>query len=132
MTIDHKPGHARMADLTPEFLLSQRSLAVNASGIRKVFDLGAKLSDPINLSLGQPAFDVPANIRQAAVDAIQSRKNGYTVTQGIPQLRERLAAEVKADSGQDLPVLVTSGGSGGILLGMMAVLHPGDEVIIGA
>lgn len=120
-----------MPDLTSESLLSQRSLAVNASGIRKVFDLGAKLADPINLSIGQPDFDVPENIRQAAIDAIQSRKNGYTVTQGIPPLRERLVAEVKADAGRELPVLVTSGVSGGILLALMAVLNPGDEVVIG-
>jgi len=120
-----------MPKLTAEHLLAERSLAVNASGIRKVFDLGAKLSDPINLSIGQPDFDVPANVRQAAVDAIQSRRNGYTVTQGIPQLRDRLAAEVKADAGADLPVLVTSGVSGGILLALMATLNPGDEVLIG-
>ena len=120
-----------MADLAADFLLSQRSLAVNASGIRKVFDLAAKLSDPINLSIGQPDFDVPANVRQAAVDAIQNRKNGYTVTQGIGELRERLAAEVKADAGVDLPVLVTSGVSGGILLTLMATLNSGDEVLIG-
>ncbi|HSW45019.1 MAG TPA: aminotransferase class I/II-fold pyridoxal phosphate-dependent enzyme [Phycisphaerae bacterium] len=120
-----------MSQFTPRHLLSERSLAVNASGIRKVFDLAAKMPDPINLSIGQPDFDVPESIRRAAIEAIQSRRNGYTITQGIPQLREKLAAEVKADSGQNLPVLVTSGVSGGILLALMATLNPGDEVLIG-
>ncbi len=120
-----------MADLSAEYLLSERSVAVNASGIRKVFDLAAKLADPINLSIGQPDYDVPENVRQAAIDAIQSRKNGYTVTQGIPGLLARLADEIKRQSNLDLPVLVTSGVSGGILLALMAVLNPGDEVLIG-
>lgn len=120
-----------MADLTPERLLSERSRSVDASGIRKVFDLGARLKDPINFSIGQPDYDVPASVRQAAIDAIQSRKNGYTVTQGIGPLIERLAADLKTECGVALPVLVTSGVSGGILLALMAVLNPGDEVVIG-
>ncbi|HOW73574.1 MAG TPA: aminotransferase class I/II-fold pyridoxal phosphate-dependent enzyme [Phycisphaerae bacterium] len=120
-----------MANLTPERLLSQRSRSVDASGIRKVFDLGAKLKDPINFSIGQPDYDVPPAVRQAAIDAIQSRRNGYTVTQGIAPLCERLAADLKAECGVTSPILVTSGVSGGILLALMAVLNPGDEVVIG-
>ena len=77
-----------MAELHPEQFLSARSRSVDASGIRKVFDLGAKLQDPINFSIGQPDFDVPVSIRQAAVDAMQAGRNGYTVTQGIAPLRE--------------------------------------------
>ena len=120
-----------MADLKPEQFLSARSRSVDASGIRKVFDLGAKLKDPINFSIGQPDFDVPASVRQAAIDAIQSARNGYTVTQGIGPLRDRLAAEIAAENGVSLPVLVTSGVSGGILLALMALLNPGDEVVLG-
>jgi aspartate/methionine/tyrosine aminotransferase len=118
---------------TPEGqrFLAARSRSVDASGIRKVFDLAAKLKDPINLSIGQPDFPVPEAIRQAAVDAIQAGKNSYTLTQGIPALRERLASDLKEELGLDLPVLVTSGVSGGILLAMMALLDPGDEVLIG-
>jgi aspartate aminotransferase/aminotransferase len=114
----------------PESFLSQRSLAVDASGIRKVFDLGAKLKNPINLSIGQPDFPVPHQIRQAAIDAISTGKNGYTVTQGVAPLRERLIADLKSETGLDLPVLVTSGVSGGIQLSLMALLNPGDEVLV--
>jgi aspartate aminotransferase/aminotransferase len=103
---------------------------VDSSGIRKVFDLGARLADPINLSIGQPDFPMPAPARKAAIDAIEKGFNGYTVTQGIAPLRDRLAAELKAEFKQDLPVLVTSGVSGGIVLALMALLNPGDEVII--
>lgn len=117
--------------LDTERFLSARSRSVDASGIRKVFDLGAKLVDPINLSIGQPDFAMPAPARRAAIEAIEKGFNGYTVTQGIAPLRDRLAAEVKAEFGADLPVLVTSGVSGGIVLALMALLNPGDEVVIG-
>lgn len=120
-----------MADLRPEQFLSDRSRSVDASGIRRVFDLAAKLQDPINFSIGQPDFDVPASVRQAAIDAIQSGRNGYTVTQGIAPLRDRITSELEADAGCSAPVLITSGVSGGILLTMMALLNPGDEVIVG-
>jgi aspartate/methionine/tyrosine aminotransferase len=110
--------------------ISQRARHVDASGIRKVFDLGAKLANPINLSIGQPDFDVPEAAREAAIRAIQSRQNGYTVTQGIAPLRERIAGDLKQEFGLDLPVLVTSGVSGGIQLALMALLNPGDEVLI--
>jgi len=120
-----------MTRLSPERLLSQRSCSVDASGIRKVFDLGAKLKDPINLSIGQPDYQPPESVRQAAIDAIENRQNGYTVTQGIGPLRERLAADLKAETGVSLPILVTSGVSGGIQLALQAVLNPGDEVLIG-
>ena len=51
-------------------LLGYRARAIDASGIRKVFDLAAKLKDPINLSIGQPDFPVPERMKQAAIDAI--------------------------------------------------------------
>lgn len=111
--------------------LAARSRAVNASGIRKVFDLAARLERPINLSIGQPDYDVPASVRQAAIEAIQTRRNGYTVTQGIPALRERIASELERECGAKWPVLVTSGVSGGIQLALMAMLNPGDEVLLG-
>ncbi len=120
-----------MEELSAERFLSQRSRSVDASGIRKVFDLGAKIANPINLSIGQPDFDVPPSVRQAAVQAIESRQNGYTVTQGIAPLRERIATDLQAECGTPLPVLMTSGVSGGILLALMAALNPGDEVVLG-
>ena len=52
--------------------LADRTQAIDSSGIRKVFDLAAKLKDPVNLSIGQPDFDVPAEVRQTCIDAIQS------------------------------------------------------------
>ena len=67
-------------------LLSERTLAIDVSGIRRVFELGAKLKDPINLSIGQPDFPVPAALKEAAIEAIRADRNGYTLTQGAPEL----------------------------------------------
>lgn len=85
----------------------------DSSGIRKVFDLAAKLEDPINLSIGQPDFDVPQEIQDAAINAIRAGKNAYSPTQGIPALRDKLTARVAAElPGQDRKLFVTSGTSG--------------------
>ena len=116
-------------------LFSDRAQAIDASGIRRVFELGAKLEDPINLSIGQPDFPVPPAIREATIRAIESGRNGYTLTQGAPDLLDAISARLTADVGWDLPsddldVMVTSGTSGGLLLAFMALLNPGDEVII--
>jgi len=119
-----------------ERLLSARSRSIDSSGIRKVFDLGTKMVDPINLSIGQPDFPVSDAMKEAAIAAIRENKNGYTVTQGIPQLlaavRQRLAhdfGEGWSTTNQDLSAVITSGTSGGILLALMSILDPGDEFI---
>jgi aspartate/methionine/tyrosine aminotransferase len=114
-------------------LLADRTRLIELSGIRKIFELGKSLKDPVNLSIGQPHFEVPEPIKAAAKAAIDSGLNGYTVTQGIPELREKLAADAKArfphldQASRD--VLVTSGTSGGLVLALMATVNPGDEVI---
>jgi hypothetical protein len=51
--------------------IAQRTAAFDSSGIRKVFDLAANMTDPINLSIGQPDFDVPQPIKRAAIEAIE-------------------------------------------------------------
>ena len=104
---------------------------IGSSGIRRVFDLGATLKDPINLSIGQPDFAVPANIKRAMVRAIEEDHNGYTVTRGLPELRERIAAELKEEFDWSPDLFVTCGVSGGLLLTLMACINPGDEVLIG-
>src|SRR3954447_16581668 len=78
----------------PHPWLASRTAAFDSSGIRKVFDLAAKMKDPINLSIGQPDFDVPEPIKEACIEAIRTGKNAYTVTQGVPALRDKLQARV--------------------------------------
>ena len=106
--------------------VSARARAVDASGIRKVFDLAAKMTDPINLSIGLPDFDVPDAAKEVAIDAIRRGDNRYTPTQGIAPLRERLAADLGRPTGE---ILVTSGVSGGLMLSILATANAGDEVL---
>ena len=111
--------------------IAQRTTTFDSSGIRKVFDLAAQMKDPINLSIGQPDFDVPEPVRLACIDAIQSHKNGYALTQGMPVLREKLQQQVDAEFGHaDRKVFVSSGTSGGLVMTMLSLVNPGDEVII--
>ncbi len=73
--------------------MSQRWIAdrmgrIDASGIRKVFDLAAKLKNPVNLSIGQPHFDTPQPIKDALQKAVDAGRNAYSQSQGIAPLRE--------------------------------------------
>ncbi len=111
--------------------IAQRTRSFDSSGIRKVFELAGKMKAPIDLSIGQPDYDVPEPVRAACIDAIQSRKNNYALTQGMPVLREKLQARVDQQYGHaDRKVFVSSGTSGGLVLTLLSLVNPGDEVII--
>jgi aspartate aminotransferase/aminotransferase len=111
--------------------IAKRTEHFDSSGIRKVFDLAAKLQNPINFSIGQPDFDVPPPIRRALAEAVESRKNGYSPTQGMPVLRETLQQAVDNElAHDDRKLFVTSGTSGGLTLAVQALVDPGDEVIV--
>ena len=111
--------------------IAERMGKIEASGIRKIFEMGRSLKDPVDLSIGQPNFDVPDSVKAAAHAAIDGGKNGYTVTQGIPQLRDRLRSEIVGRLPHpDREVLVTSGTSGALMLALCATVNPGDEVIL--
>jgi aspartate/methionine/tyrosine aminotransferase len=112
--------------------IADRMSLLDASGIRKVFDLAAKLEDPINLSIGQPDFDVPEPIKAEAIEAIRRGDNKYTQTQGAAPLREAVAASCREEFGwdDDRPYLIVSGVSGGLVLAALTLINPGDEVVI--
>ena len=112
--------------------IADRMQSIESSGIRKVFDLARSLKDPVNLSIGQPDFDVPEPVKAAARAAIDQGHNGYTVTQGIPELRARIAADVRKQYPRhtDRELFITSGTSGGLVLALMCTVNPGDEVVI--
>ncbi len=104
---------------------------IEMSGIRRIFELVQGMQDAVDFSLGQPHFETPAELKAAAIQAIQSGFNRYTVTQGIPALRERLATELARRFGwRDGSVMVTSGVAGGLFLSMAALVDEGDEVVI--
>ena len=111
--------------------IAERMALIDASGIRKVFDLAAKMTNPINLSIGQPDFDVPETIKAKAIGAIQQGHNKYTQTQGAAGLRDSIAAACRDEFGwdDDRAYLVTSGVSGALVLAMLTMVNPGQEVI---
>ena len=113
--------------------IADRMGLIDASGIRKVFDLAAKMKDPINLSIGQPDFDVPEPLKAAAIDAICRGENKYTQTQGTQPLRQAVASACRREFGwadaEGRPYLVTSGTSGALMLAILTTVNPGDEVI---
>jgi aspartate aminotransferase/aminotransferase len=104
---------------------------IESSGIRKIFDLARSVEDPINLSIGQPDFDVPQPIKAAAEAAMEEGRNGYTQTAGLVELRQRLRERcVSPFRHEDREVTVTSGSSGGLVLALCCTVNPGDEVIV--
>jgi len=112
-------------------VISERASLVDASGIRKMFELAAGLDNPIDFSIGQPDFDVPDPIKRAAIRAIEEGFNGYTITQGIEPLRRAIAEQLAGEFGDWHPsVLITSGVSGTLLLALMVTVNPGDEVLL--
>ena len=114
-----------------ETWIADRMLKIDASGIRKVFDLAAKMQDPVNLSIGQPHFDTPPSVKKALIDAVEGGKNVYSVTQGIAPLCEALQKRVQAEYGAgNRQTFVTSGTSGGLMLALSTLVNPGDEVIV--
>ena len=101
----------------------------------KARELKAAGKDVIGLGAGEPDFDTPQNIKDAAVRAIAEGKTKYTAVDGIPELKAAICAKFKRDNGLDYtPAQVTVGTGGKQVLynALMATLNPGDEVVIPA
>lgn len=102
---------------------------------QKARELKAKGKDVISLGAGEPDFDTPENIKQAAIDAINRGETKYTPVSGIPELRKAIAAKFKRENDLDYTPEQTIVGTGGkqiLFNALMATLNPGDEVIIPA
>lgn len=111
-------------------LISERLRNIKPSGVRRIFDLARQMKDPINLSIGEPDFDVPEPLKEEGIEWIKKGFNKYTPTQGIPELREKIALHLKKKGVHFEEVMVTAGVTGGLLLASIALINPGDEVII--
>ena len=111
-------------------LLAERTKAIDSSGIRKIFSLAAEMESPVDLSIGQPDFDVPEPVKEAAKKAIDEGFNRYTVTRGLPELREAVMERYRRRGVNAEDSFIVSGTSGGILLSFAVTLDPGDEIVI--
>jgi len=109
----------------------KRVTEINISGIRKMFE-GAG-PGAINLGLGQPDFDTPQHIKDAAIRAINEGFTGYTHNMGIPELREALSTKFKLENGLSYgpgEIIVTAGASEAIHIALQALCGSGDEVLV--
>lgn len=102
---------------------------------QKAAELKRAGKDVIGLGAGEPDFDTPQNIKDAAVAAIAAGKTKYTAPDGIPELKEAICAKLKRDNGLDYTPAQVSVGTGGkqiLYNALMATMNEGDEVVIPA
>ena len=116
----------RLNRLSPSATLamSQRSSELKAQGV-----------DIINLSVGEPDFNTPDHIKEAAIKAVQDNWTRYSPVPGYPDLKKAIAAKLKNENGLDyLPsqILCSNGAKQSVCNAIMALVNPGDEVIIPA
>ena len=116
-------------------ILSRVKPSATIAVTQKARELKAKGRDVISLGAGEPDFDTPENIKEAAIDAIKRGETKYTPVSGIPELRKAIADKFKRENGLDYKPEQTIVGTGGkqiLFNAFMATLNPGDEVIIPA
>ncbi len=100
---------------------------------QKARELKAKGRDVISLSAGEPDFDTPENVKQAAIEAIRRGETKYTPVSGIPELRQAVVDKFKRENGLDYKVsqtIVATGGKHILFNALLATVNPGDEVLI--
>jgi len=111
---------------------AERNSRIGAASVRDFFEKGRRISDSIDLSIGQADFDVPEPIRAATIEAIESGSGRYSPTQAYPDILEATRAHLVATHGlgDDEQVMMSAGTSGAITVALMALVDPGDEVLV--
>jgi aspartate aminotransferase len=113
--------------------LSRVKPSATLAADQKARELKAAGRDVIGLAAGEPDFDTPENIKEAAIKAIRDGKTKYTNVDGIPELKEAICAKFQRENGlsyKPSQVNVSPGGKPVIWNAMIATLNPGDEVVI--
>lgn len=112
--------------------LSRVKTSATIAITQKARDLKAEGRDVISLSVGEPDFDTPDNVKEAAIAAIRRGETKYTPVAGIPQLREAITRKFKRENELDYKAsqtIVSTGGKHVIYNALLSTLNPGDEVI---
>ena len=115
--------------------LSNRVVDIKPSGIRKFFDVVSEMEDAISLGVGEPDFDTPDNIKSAAIEAINAGRTKYTPAAGLPDPRKAIATRLKLDYELEYDftqITVASGAKHSVFVALLALIKPGDEVILPA
>jgi aminotransferase len=117
-----------------DLYLSRRVAGLKPSGIRKFFDISASMKDVISLGIGEPDFTTPEPILQAGIRSLQRGETHYTSNYGIIELRRALSSHLEKRYGvhyaPENEIIITVGGSEALNLSAIALLNPGDEVLI--
>jgi len=114
--------------------ISKRADLIPWSGVRRMFNLAQKHGNVINLTVGEPDFDTPKYVIDAAMEAMEKAYTHYTPNAGLMAFREAVAKKVKRENGIDADpeneVMATVGAMGALSLTMLTILDSGDEVLI--
>lgn len=114
--------------------LADRVHAVPPSGIRRFFDIAATMSDVISLGVGEPDFDTPAHIIEAAVASLRAGRTHYTSNLGTIELRRAIAAKIQERSGvsydPESEIIVTVGASEAVDLAVRGTIGAGDLIVL--
>src|SRR5208337_3981055 len=113
--------------------ISDRTLQIPPSGIRKFFDLALTMKDVISLGVGEPDFRTPWNICESGIYSVEQGQTSYTSNRGLQSLREALAVHLASRYqlrySADNEMIITSGVSEGLDIAIRAIVNPGDEVL---
>ena len=114
--------------------LSERTVGLKPSGIRKFFDIVSEMDDAISLGVGEPDFDTPWHVRDEGIYSLEKGRTFYTSNAGLTELKDEIVHYldrrfgIRYHAGRE--VLVTVGGSEAIDIALRAMLNPGEEVLI--
>lgn len=107
--------------------------SMKPSGIREFFNYASERPEIVSLGVGEPDFVTPKPIIDAAKESLDQGKTFYTSNQGLPELRKRISNYLKERFDIDYSsdeMILTAGSSQGILAALMAIINPGDEIIV--
>ena len=120
---------------TTSDLLQRLSESATIAMARKARELKDQGIDVISLSLGEPDFDTPAEMKQAGIDAIEANETHYTPVPGTPRIRKAIVEKFKRDNGLEYTmdqVVVSTGAKQSLANVVLSLVNPGDEVILPA
>jgi len=113
---------------------SNRVATVPRSGIREIFDLARGVPDLIHFEIGEPDFQMPSHVTEAAIRALKEGFTKYTPNAGLEELRIAISEKLKHENGIDTDpqseIMVTAGAVNALSLSILSTVNPGDEVVI--
>ncbi len=124
-----------MTQTVRESHLAARAVSVKSSFRTRMLELSTGLDGIITLGRGDPDFDTPPDIVAAGAEALAGGYTHYTAPPGLPELREAISGRLKRDNGLDYPasqIIVTNGVQEALLISILALVDPGDEVVLQA